>query len=127
MRNKEFYEDELKEIMVRNIGINAITGKPKICDELFCLDCVFKDRDACNPQKVEQWLQSEHVDLVDWSKVKVDTPIYVRINENSPWLPRHFARYENGKVYVWRGGSTSFTESEDVSWNYAKLAKSEED
>ena len=73
-----------------------------------------------------EWLKQEYVEQVDWSKVKVDTPIYVRDNENSPWLPRHFARYENGKVYVWYGGSTSFTENEDFSCNYAKLAESEE-
>ena len=47
MLNIEYYKDELKEIIIRNIGINAITGKPKMCDDLFCLDCVFNDRDAC--------------------------------------------------------------------------------
>lgn len=82
MLNIEYYKDELKEIIIRNIGINAITGKPKMCDDLFCLDCVFKDPDACSPKKVEQWLQSEHVEQVDWSKVKVDTPIYVRRSDD---------------------------------------------
>ena len=35
MLNIEYYKDELKEIIIRNIGINAITGKPKMCDDLF--------------------------------------------------------------------------------------------
>ena len=130
MLNIEYYKDELKEIIIRNIGINAITGKPKMCDELFCLDCVFKDQDACSPKKVEQWLQSEHVEQVDWSKVKVDTPILVRDYEDASWLKRHFAKYENGKVYAWYDGATSWTienKTEQIlSWKYVKLAESEE-
>ena len=132
MLNIEYYKDELKEIIIRNIGIDSITGKPKMCDELFCLDCVFKDQDACSPKKVEQWLQSEHVEhveQVDWSKVKVDTPILVKDILKSEWIKRYFAKYENGKVYVWKEGKTSWTaiNEHDVNfWKYAKLAESEE-
>lgn len=128
MLNIEYYKDELKEIIIRNIGINAITGKPKMCDDLFCLDCVFNDRDACSPKKVEQWLQSEHVEQVDWSKVKVDTPIYVRCSDDEKWVPRYFAKFEDGRVYAWSDGTTSFTTpiAGAVDWEYAKLAESEE-
>ena len=129
MLNIEYYKDELKEIIIRNIGINAITGKPKMCDDLFCLDCVFNDRDACSPKKVEQWLQSEHVEQVDWSKVKVDTPILVGNTENDVTHKRYFAKYEDGKVYTWGGGTTSWTVSGEYDvtfWKYAKLAESEE-
>lgn len=129
MLNIEYYKDELKEIIIRNIGIDSITGKPKMCDELFCLDCVFKDQDACSPKKVEQWLQSEHVEQVDWSKVEVDTPILVRNTEKEEWQKRHFARFKNGKVYAWYDGLTSWSTAgeDDVNfWKYAKLAESEE-
>lgn len=129
MLNIEYYKDELKEIIIRNIGIDSITGKPKMCDELFCLDCVFKDQDACSPKKVEQWLQSEHVEQVDWSKVKVDTPILVRDDEDEEWMNRYFAKFADGKVYAWLGGATSWTadgEYRASSWKYAKLAESEE-
>lgn len=129
MLNIEYYKDELKEIIIRNIGINAITGKPKMCDDLFCLDCVFNDRDACSPKKVEQWLQSEHVEQVDWSKVKVDTPILVGNTENDVTHKRYFAKYEDRKVYTWGGGTTSWTVSGEYDvtfWKYAKLAESEE-
>lgn len=129
MLNIEYYKDELKEIIIRNIGINAITGKPKMCDDLFCLDCVFNDRDACSPKKVEQWLQSEHVEQVDWSKVKVDTPILVGNTENDVTHKRYFAKYEDGKVYTWGGGTTSWTVSGEYDvtfWKYAKLAEREE-
>ena len=129
MLNIEYYKDELKEIIIRNIGIDSITGKPKMCNELFCLDCVFKDQDCCSPKKVEQWLQSEHVEQVDWSKVEVDTPILVRESEQNPWLKRYFAKFKNGKVYAWNGGKTSWSIEDKIDmlcWKYAKLAESEE-
>lgn len=126
MLNIEYYKDELKEIIIRNIGIDSITGKPKMCDELFCLDCVFKDQDACSPKKVEQWLQSEHVEQVDWSKVKVDTPILVRNDGNSSWTRGYFAGYVHETVYAWKYGKTSWTAGDASGWKYAKLAESEE-
>ena len=128
MLNIEYYKDELKEIIIRNIGINAITGKPKMCDDLFRLDCVFNDRDACSPKKVEQWLQSEHVEQVDWSKVKVDTPILVKDTEEGEWQKRHFSGVKNGKVYAWHDGLTSWSAIGgcERSWKYAKLAESED-
>ena len=129
MLNIEYYKDELKEIIIRNIGINAITGKPKMCDDLFCLDCVFNDRDACSPKKVEQWLQSEHVEQVDWSKVKVDTPILVKRSKEAEWERRYFAKFVDGKVYAWMGGATSWTADSEYRmnfWEYAKLAQIED-
>lgn len=66
---------------------------------------------------------------VDWSKVAVDTPIYVGNFLASVNLPRHFAKYENGRVYAWNNGATSFTaeDSKDISsWYIAKLTKAEE-
>ena len=40
---------------------------------------------------------------------------------------RHFAKYEDGKVYAQSNGVTSWTtEGHGVMWNYAKLAESEE-
>ena len=129
MLNIEYYKDELKEIIIRNIGINAITGKPKMCDELFCLDCVFRDQGACSPKKVEQWLQSEHVEQVDWSKVKVDTPILIRESEQNSWLKRYFAKFKDGKVYAWNSGKTSWSiedKTDMLCWKYAKLAENEE-
>ena len=129
MLNIEYYKDELKEIIIRNIGIDSITGKPKMCDELFCLDCVFKDQDACSPKKVEQWLQSEHVEQVDWSKVKVDTPILVRDNEKQEWLKRYFAYLDGKIIYAWRYGKTSWSAENGFDvypWDCVKLAESEE-
>lgn len=69
---------------------------------------------------------AEYLGVVDWSKVPVDTPIYVREHENNAWEKRHFAFFKNGKVYSWLSGVTSWTaENMDYvfSWRYAKLAK----
>lgn len=46
---------------------------------------------------------------VDWSNVEVDTPILVRDDEEFNWKRRHFAKYENGKVYAFIDGATSWT------------------
>lgn len=58
----------------------------------------------------------------DWSKVKVDTKILVSC-EGKRWHKRHFAKYENGKIYTFIGGLTSFTDegSSLNNWKYAKL------
>ena len=61
---------------------------------------------------------------IDWSKVAVDTPILVRDHENETWYKRHFAKYEDGKVYTWHNGSTSWSSKGDtIDWKYAKLAE----
>lgn len=69
---------------------------------------------------------AEKLGIVDWSKVAVDTPIYVREYEDDAWEKRHFAFFKNGKVYSWLDGETSWTvKNADYvfSWRYAKLAE----
>ena len=62
---------------------------------------------------------------VDWSKVAVDTPILVRDNIFSKWAKRYFAKYENGRVYVWNNGSTSWSGNRCTPWKLAKLPDKE--
>ena len=64
---------------------------------------------------------------VDWSKVEVDTPILVRQREDSKWYKRYFAKYENGKIYAWENGRTSWNLDNMAYWQYAKLAEDEGD
>ena len=61
----------------------------------------------------------------DWSKVLVDTPILVSDTETDGWVRRHFAKIENGMVYAWDEGKTSFTAKmhECTGWYHAKLAE----
>ena len=68
----------------------------------------------------------EYLGVIDWSKVQVDTPIYVREYKENAWEKRYFAFFKNGRVHAWVGGATSWTSNGGVdtfSWNYAKLAE----
>lgn len=68
----------------------------------------------------------EHIDCVDWENVPIDTPVYVRNNDEEDWEKRHFARFEDNKIYTWLSGTTSWTAvNKDAvfQWNYAKLVK----
>lgn len=63
---------------------------------------------------------------IDWSKVPMDAEIYVRHKKGQPWATAHFAYYENGYVYAYPNGKTSFTADwYPISWEYAKLANAE--
>lgn len=68
---------------------------------------------------------AEEIGIVDWSKVAVDTPVLVS-NDNKEWIKRYFARYEDGNVYCWLSGKTSWTAICELSighWDYTKLAE----
>lgn len=65
----------------------------------------------------------EMQEKVDWSTVEVDTPILVKMKQGTEWEKRHFAKYENGKVYAWGCGRTSWSYYPDEvsAWDMAKL------
>ena len=131
MTNKEKYGKEILDIACTGDHVamrksdNAIVG----CRKLGCLDCAFNTHGkGCN-DTIEKWANSEYVEPpVDWSKVAVDTPILVRDSREEAWRKRHFAKYENGMVYAWSWGKTSWSahRSNVVGWKMAKLAESEE-
>lgn len=50
----------------------------------------------------------KYLGIVDWSKVAVDTPIKVQ-RGNGVVVNRHFATYDNGNVYYYRDGRTSWS------------------
>lgn len=69
---------------------------------------------------------TEELGIVDWSKVKVDTPVFVRDSENDVWKCRYFAKYEYEKVYTWVDGRTSWSNKiadVPVCWKYVQLAE----
>lgn len=133
MLNIEKYKDELIKLCVVNPSILAkvkVRGKNELaaCAWTDCMDCVYYKNGECN-SKAKEWLFEEYEEpKVDWSKVKVDTPILVRDDEDGEWQKRHFARFKNGKVYAWHDGLTSWSAIGEFerSWKYAKLAESEE-
>ena len=132
MTNKEKYGKEILDIACTGDHVamrksdNVIVG----CRKLGCLDCAFTahGKGDCSDE-IEKWANSEYVEPpVDWSKVAVDTPILVRDSEKESWRKRYFAKYDNGKVYTWLVGATSWSahRSNIACWGMAKLAESEE-
>ena len=128
MRNIDKYKDELiLNAIANSIAIHEETKKIVPCNDLACIDCLFYEPSTnCLRTKLE-WLQAEYEEpKVDWSKVAVDTPIYVRNREDDYWEKRYFAKYENGIVYAWVNGTTSYTAEDEeycTWWKYAKLAE----
>ena len=129
MKNYEKYADVVKtynngssyceEIIIPNVlkplGKSCIGTSCSVC---YALTTLWLLEDYEEPKEPE----------VDWSKVEVDTPILVRTVEGAEWFKRHFAKYEDGRVFVWNNGKTSWTAHDKLmtDWNYAKLAESEE-
>ena len=60
-------------------------------------------------------------DKIDWDEVEVDTKVLVRDRPYNEWLKRYFAKYENGKVYVFNDGRTSWNNEGITHWEETKL------
>lgn len=81
---------------------------------------------TCFEEKDQLIDVAEYLNIVDWSKVAVDTPIYVRAYKGNTWEKRRFAFFKDGKVYAWLCGATSWSadyEGDTTDWNFAKLAE----
>ena len=122
MKNYEKYADKIRKC-----------GVEELCDEFIKPYILKKDSCGgipCRTCSMLQmlWLSEDYEEPeVDWSKVEVDTPILVRDYESQEWEARHFAKYEDGYIYSWDGGSTSWTSRGNVTeWKFAKLAEGEE-
>lgn len=88
---------------------------PRIPVELTC----FVDE----PQYIDI---GEYLGIVNWSTVPVDTPILVKDFKEYAWEKRYFAKVQNGTIYSWDSGATSWSVSNKeycvTAWRYAKLA-----
>ena len=129
MKNKERYVDEIMDIVpFSKLAVSKKTNKPCRCTQIMCRNCLFGQWFGYCGEKAKEWLKSEYVPYVDWNKVKVDTKVLVS-EDGEKWYKRHFAKYENGKVYVWYEARTSWTVVNKVDtypWEYAKLYEGEE-
>ena len=127
MKNYEKYKDKIK-------GYEFNTDGGYFCDE-FIMPHILK-KDNCDGVGCEHchilqmiWLLEEYEEPkeepeepeIDWSKIKVDTPVLVKDRENEEWKKRHFAKYEYGRVHVWNNGSTSWSACHMYDYKYAKL------
>lgn len=130
MTNEEFYKEKIYDAIAESMAVSE-DGKIAICKQITCENCIFRKKQrtvSCITQMAE-WLKQEYVEQVDWSKVKVDTPILVKRSKEAEWERRYFAKFVDGKVYAWMGGATSWTADSEYRmnfWEYAKLAESED-
>lgn len=129
MLNKEKYSKEIVDVALKDETFALMDGKICACSDVQgCTSCAFYERDDCIISK-QEWANREYIEPpVDWSKVAVDTPILARVSGEEKWRKRYFAKFENGKVYTWLGGATSWSAEGDsyiTGWKYAKLAESE--
>ena len=122
MKNFEIYEDEIRKFKDGNFCSDFVIPhilKSDSCAYLSCSDC---------GRRQMLWFIEEYEEPeVDWSQVEVDTPILVKYSELTKWQKRHFAKYENGIVYAWNNGETSWTTVAMTDWKYAKLAEDEKE
>ena len=129
MTNKEKYGNKIIELAIDEGVLALKNGEPALCAKIKCEDCDLHKSNSCkyDAYRFREWLNSEYVaPPVDWSKVAVDTQILVRDSEEEAWRKRYFARYDNGIVYAWGGGTTSWNAERITNWKMAKLAESEE-
>lgn len=49
----------------------------------------------------------KYLGIIDWSKIPVDAPIMVKIN--GQYIHRHFASYNDNRVYFYKDGKMSWT------------------
>ena len=122
MKNYEKYADEIREYKGETFCADFV--QPYILKQD---DCCGMDCGQCNMLSL-LWLMKEYEEPeVDWSKVEVDTPILVKAYEHTNWVRRHFVKYEDGVIYAWNDGRTSWTEDDVTAWKYAKLAETGEE
>lgn len=131
MTNREKFAEKILDIACsgNRLAASKATLEPTACRKLACGDCLFNTHGSyyCG-DKAERWANSEYVEPpIDWSKVAVDTPILVRDSASLEWTKRYFAKYENGSVFTWNNGTTSWSsEGYTTAWVLAKLPERSE-
>ena len=127
MTNREKYSEQIIDMAAKDIKITVDKeGRLSDCFAINCHDCAWRNCGNCR-KKFREWLEQEYVEpVVDWSNVAVDTKVYVRDYDSDPWKPRYFPKFEDGKIFTWTDGATSFSRNRvcDCSWwNQGKLAE----
>lgn len=131
MKNIEKYARDVIAVACGDgvlVSVDKDTNRPINCGDTDCEKCLFFDKEDDCTICFEKWCDEEYEEpKVDWSKVKVDTPVLVS-NDNEKWYKYHFAKYKHGTVYVFSYEKTSWSADDDdclEAWMYAKLAEDE--
>ena len=130
MTNRQKYAEQILDIACSGsrIAINKDNMKLRQCKDADCDERYFATLEDCSIA-CQNWCNAEYIEPpVDWSKVPVDTPILVsEYDDGFGWERRHFAKFQNGQVYAWAEGRTSWSaRGKCMSWEHAKLAESED-
>ena len=130
MLNKEKYAKEILDIICNTGDTPAVVdGKPCNCKGTICEDCNFYNHPCCNEFK--EWANSEYKEPeIDWTKVPIDTPVYVKDFSDKQWKKRHFCKFNvNDQLYYcYYDGQTSWTSEKNddkvyTYWNQCKIAE----
>ena len=129
---QKLYDDGWRYIIGSNSTFIYLTKiKPLIIDGFYKCNgeeytCIGRTHGILPDLEIGEVMDiADELGIIDWSKVEVDTPVLVS-NDNKEWIKRYFARYEDGNVYCWLNGKTSWTAICELSighWDYTKLAE----
>lgn len=126
-KDTTFLEYQKKKLEMLN-ELGRISG---VCCGVSCKECplskyeyVCDYMELLHPEKALKAVMQYHE--TDWTKVPVDTKILVKYSEKDGWEKRHFAKFENGEVYAYSDGNTSFTTDIVSPWKFAKLYNEKE-
>ena len=131
---QKLYDDGWK-YYVKNIGDTAFvtTKRPVMNDGILDINSGGHVKCINNISKIMPEIErnevlniAEELGIVDWSKVKVDTPILVKDDYDDKWEKAYFAKYEDELIYAWNNGRTSFSarnKGDTFIWDCAKLAE----
>jgi hypothetical protein len=133
--NFEHYKDEIIKLWFCGTGkekcdfIRKNVLKIRNCydSKISCVDC---------SEKNKKWIDQPYEETVieiDWSKVPVDTPVFVNNFDNSVEFRRHLKEYKDDgdcKFICYDDGRSSFTTTDSVNavsyWFNCRLAREED-
>lgn len=116
---QEMYSEGYRDIKIEGVYAFFVNptfiengGNFKIRDHTPRIPCKVL---GLNPN-IRKYSIASLLDIVEWEKVPVNTPVIAETGLVKVKL--YFAKYENGRVYCFRGGKTSWTSLGDFYWVY---------
>ena len=130
---QKLYDDGWRYIIGSNSTFIYLTKiKPLIIDGFYKCNgeeytCIGRTHGILPDLEIGEVMDiADELGIIDWSKVKVDTPVLVSF-DGCNWFKKYFAKVQNNTVYTWDNGATSWSISNKeycvTSWRYAKLAE----
>lgn len=132
MTNYEKHKKKIDKILhdTYRIAVDKNAKEVVDCTELNCMNCLFSycynESRYCEVNRIK-WLVAEYAEPeVDWSKVPIDTPVVISV-DNRSWFNRYFAGVnEKGQPTVFCNGATQWSNNgceESYCFKYIKLAE----